>query len=37
MEDNIFITKQWLMNRNPALSEEDLNNHFGIPAELDNL
>jgi len=35
--DNIFITKQWLMSRNPALSEDDLNTHFGIPADLDNL
>jgi hypothetical protein len=37
LSDNIFLTKQWLIGKNPSLTEEQLNTHFEIPSDLDNL
>jgi len=35
--DNIFTTKQWITNKYPSYSEDDINKNFQIPAELENL
>ncbi|CAG9330464.1 MND1 [Blepharisma stoltei] len=35
--DNIWVAKSWLMKQNPAISESDLNAHFGLPSDLDSI
>ena len=35
--DNVFVTKQWIINKNPSCSDADLNKQFNIPEELDSI
>jgi len=35
--DNVFVTKQWIINKNPSFSDAELNKQFNIPDELDNI
>lgn len=35
--DNIFMAKSFLLNRNPGLSSNEINKHFNIPEDLDNI
>eukprot|EP00743_Colponemidia_sp_Colp-15_P008891 GILK01009701.1.p1 GENE.GILK01009701.1~~GILK01009701.1.p1 ORF type:complete len:210 (+),score=61.54 GILK01009701.1:45-674(+) len=35
--DNICVVKRWILDKQPGMSESDLNKHFEIPNELDTL
>ncbi|OMJ94580.1 hypothetical protein SteCoe_2227 [Stentor coeruleus] len=35
--DNIFMAKSFLLSRNPGLSSSEINKHFNIPEDLDNI
>lgn len=35
--ENIWNIKDWMIKRNPSLKESDINKHFGIPENLDDL
>ncbi len=35
--DNIFTVKKWILKVNPVFKEDDINKHFEIPEDLDNV
>ena len=35
--DNIFTIKKWILNSNPAYKDDDINQAFEIPDDLDNV
>ena len=35
--DNIFVIRDWMLEKNPNLKEADMNKHFEIPEDMDNV